>query len=320
MGCSRNGAALLFSPVLPFYVKPSIYICRTALKGTNSMELKEFFEAQMEEGYLDLSDVEPDAATKDLMHKAARTNVDQHPGSGGAFMPDQPGKHITPRSERSPEQIASMDKKNAAARQHRAALPPEKHAAMNAADKQRHSQSKNRLHYGQEDIFLPKTGQTQHEGKKTMSSPLKEFFTHALREGPADATFKPAPQIKAGDGATAGLDPAMDPAGAGGAGMDPTMTQDVSAMSASSLSFFAKNVASAISKYNLEQEGFDASSLEGFAQGLDGLVFQMYQGVQEPAERQSFEADYQKLAADWSKDLTKLFDKVLKLKSHSAQY
>jgi hypothetical protein len=148
-----------------------------------------------------------------------------------------------------------------------------------------------------------------------MNTSLKEFFTHALREGPADATFKPAPQIKAGDGATAGLDPAMDPAGA-----DPTMTQDVSAMSASSLSFFAKNVASAISKYSLEQEGFDASSLEGFAQGLDGLVFQMYQGVQEPSARQSFEADYQKLAADWSKDLTKLFDKVLKLKGHGAQY
>ena len=34
----------------------------------------------------------------------------------------------------------------------------------------------------------------------------------------------------------------------------------------------------------------------------------------------AFEADYQKLAADWSKDLTKLFDKVLKLKGHTAQY
>jgi hypothetical protein len=147
-----------------------------------------------------------------------------------------------------------------------------------------------------------------------MSSQLKEFFIHALKEGPTDATFKPAPQIKAGDGAELG---AVDPAAAG---MEQPMTQDVSAMSASSLSFFAKNVASAISKYNLEQEGFDASSLEGFAQGLDGLVFQMYQGVQEPSARQSFEADYQKLAADWSKDLTKLFDKVLKLKGHTAQY
>jgi len=148
-----------------------------------------------------------------------------------------------------------------------------------------------------------------------MSSQLKEFFIHALREGPGDPTFKPAPQVKAGDGVA---EPGIDPAGAGGE--DPAMTQDVSAMSASSLSFFAKNVASAISKYNLEQEGFDASSLQGFAQGLDGLVFQMYQSVQEPAARQSFEADYQKLAADWSKDLTKLFDKVLKLKSHGAQY
>ena len=91
-------------------------------------------------------------------------------------------------------------------------------------------------------------------------------------------------------------------------------------MSSSSLQFFSKNVQSAVSKYNLEQEGFDTSSLQGFAEGLDGLVFQMYQGVQEPAARQSFEADYQKLAADWSKDLTKLFDKVLKLKGHTAQY
>lgn len=145
---------------------------------------------------------------------------------------------------------------------------------------------------------------------------LREFFIHALKEGPTDATFKPAPQIKPGD--DAGLDPAAgaDPAMGG----DPAMTQDVAAMSASSLSFFAKNVQSAVNKYNLEQEGFDTSSLTGFAEGLDGLVFQMYQGVQEPGERQSFEADYQKLAADWSKDLTKLFDKVLKLKGYTNQY
>jgi hypothetical protein len=144
---------------------------------------------------------------------------------------------------------------------------------------------------------------------------LKEFFIHKLNEGPADPTFQPAPAVKAGDG--------MDPAAGGlsGDGMDPNaMTQDVSAMSASSLQFFAKNVQSAVSKYNLEAEGFDAGALSQFASALDELVFQMYQGVQEPATRQSFEADYQKLAADWSKDLTKLFDKVLKLKSHTAQY
>jgi hypothetical protein len=141
---------------------------------------------------------------------------------------------------------------------------------------------------------------------------LKEFFFNHLNEGPADATFKPAPQIKAAPGGD--MDPGLD------AGMEPEMTQDVSAMSASSLQFFSKNVQSAVSKYNLEAEGFDTTSLQGFAEGMDQLVFQMYQGVQEPAARQAFEADYQKLAADWSKDLTKLFDKTLKLKSHGAQY
>jgi len=141
---------------------------------------------------------------------------------------------------------------------------------------------------------------------------LKEFFEHAMREGPLDSTFKAAPEIKPSDG----IDPSMDPA----AGVEEPMTQDVSAMSASSLQFFTKNVQSAVSKYNLEQEGFDAAALTEFAGALDQLVFQMYQGVQEPATRQAFEADYQKLAADWSKDLTKLFDKVLKLKGHSAQY
>ena len=142
---------------------------------------------------------------------------------------------------------------------------------------------------------------------------LREFFIHKLNEGPADATFKPAPSIKAGPDADLEAAPEM------GAD-DGTMTQDVAAMSASSLQFFSKNVQSAVSKYNLEAEGFDASALSQFAGALDGLAFQMYQGVQEPAARQAFEADYQKLAADWSKDLTKLFDKVLKLKSHTAQY
>jgi hypothetical protein len=141
---------------------------------------------------------------------------------------------------------------------------------------------------------------------------LKEFFEHAIKEGPLDSTFKPAPEIKPSDG----MDPNLDP----GAGAEEPMTQDVAAMSASSLQFFTKNVQSAVSKYNLEQEGFNAGALTEFAGALDELVFQMYQGVQEPATRQSFEADYQKLAADWSKDLTKLFDKVLKLKGHTAQY
>ena len=141
---------------------------------------------------------------------------------------------------------------------------------------------------------------------------LKEFFEHAIKEGPLDSTFKPAPEVKPSDG----MDPNLDP----GAGAEEPMTQDVAAMSASSLQFFTKNVQSAVSKYNLEQEGFNAAALSEFAGALDELVFQMYQGVQEPAARQSFEADYQKLAADWSKDLTKLFDKVLKLKGHTAQY
>ena len=147
----------------------------------------------------------------------------------------------------------------------------------------------------------------------SQSPTLREFFVHALREGPADKTFKPAPEVKPSD------DIAAEPVGPEMGG-EEALTQDVSAMSNSSLSFFSKNVQSAVSKYNLEQEGFNTQALQEFASALDELVFQMYQGVQEPAERQSFEADYQKLAADWSKDLTKLFDKVLKLKGHSAQY
>ena len=134
---------------------------------------------------------------------------------------------------------------------------------------------------------------------------LYEFF-QPMFEGPMDSTFKPAPEIP-----TDGADQA--PPGAGG----PEMTQDVAKMSASSLQFFTKNVQSAVSKYNLEEDGFDTSALEQFAGALDSLVFEMYQGVQDPGDRQSFEADYQKLAADWSKDLTKLFDKVQKLKGHS---
>ena len=149
-----------------------------------------------------------------------------------------------------------------------------------------------------------------------MNNSLLEFFAPALREGPLDKTFKPPAEVPVDDGADMdpGMDPGMD------AGGDPGMTQDVAKMSASSLQFFTKNVQSAVSKYNLEQEGFDAAALEQFAGALDSLAFQLYEQVQEPATRQAFEADYQKLAADWSKDLTKLFDKVLKLKSHTAQY
>lgn len=146
-----------------------------------------------------------------------------------------------------------------------------------------------------------------------MATPkLQEFFIHALKEGPLDKTFEPAPEVE---------EPASSAIpGEPGLGGEPEMTQDVSAMSNSSLSFFSKNVQSAVSKYNLEQEGFNTQALQQFASALDELAFQMYQGVQEPAERQSFEADYQKLAADWSKDLTKLFDKVLKLKGYAPAY
>lgn len=136
---------------------------------------------------------------------------------------------------------------------------------------------------------------------------LKEFFFHKLQEGPLDGTFKPPVEV-----------PVDAEAGAEGVpGAEPEMTQDIAKMSASSLQFFTKNVQSAVSKYNLEQEGFDAQALEQFAGAMDALVFGYYQQVAEPGARQGFEADYQKLAADWSKDLTKLFDKVQKLKGHA---
>lgn len=144
--------------------------------------------------------------------------------------------------------------------------------------------------------------------EKTMD--LKEFFAPVLREGPLDPTFHAAPEVKPSDASSSGdLPPAEEP-----------MTQDVAAMSASSLSFFSKNVQSAVSKYGLEQEGFNTAALQEFAAALDEMAFQMYQGVQEPAERQAFESDYQRVAADWSKDLVKLFEKVLKLKGHAPAY
>ena len=137
---------------------------------------------------------------------------------------------------------------------------------------------------------------------------LKEFFSPMLREGPLDPTFKTGPEVP------------MEPGAELPPGAEPEMTQDVAKMSASSLQFFTKNVQSAVSKYNMQQEGFDDQALQQFAGALDALCFGLYEQVQEPAERQSFEADYQKLAAEWAKDLTKLFDKVLKLKSHGSPY
>lgn len=136
-----------------------------------------------------------------------------------------------------------------------------------------------------------------------MKTTLKEFF-EPLLEGPSDPTFKPAPSVKP-----------MDPAGS--PGMDtvaPPPTQDVAKMSASSLSFFSKNVQSAASKFQLE--GFDPSGLQAFAASLDDACYQIYSQVQSPQARQSFEADYQKVAADWSKDIAKLLEKVAKLAGH----
>jgi hypothetical protein len=171
---------------------------------------------------------------------------------------------------------------------------------------------------GNKDSAAHVGGQTQEEGHlpdnqntKVHESKLLEFFQHVMSEGPLDKTFSAAPEIPAG-GDEMGVEPGLEGAG--------DMTQDVAKMSASSLQFFTKNVNSAASKYQLEQEGFDISSLHQFAGALDALVFGMYEGVQEPTERQKFEEEYQKLAASWSTDLTKLFDKVLKLKSYSNPY
>jgi hypothetical protein len=121
---------------------------------------------------------------------------------------------------------------------------------------------------------------------------LREFFVHKLQEGPLDKTFQPGPEVPA--------DPGAEPP----ADAEPEMTQDVAKMSASSLQFFTKNVQSAVSKFNMQAEGFDDQALTQFAGALDALCFGIYEQVQDPAARQSFEADYQKLAADWSKDLT----------------
>src|SRR3990172_2793982 len=105
---------------------------------------------------------------------------------------------------------------------------------------------------------------------------LKEFFK-PLFEGPRDAAFKPAPEIKPSD------DVDVDPI-APDMGAEEPLSQDVNPMSSSDLQFFSKNVTSAAGKYNLEQDGFDPAALQEFAGALDGLVFQMYQTVQDPSQ------------------------------------
>jgi hypothetical protein len=150
---------------------------------------------------------------------------------------------------------------------------------------------------------------------------LREFFIHKLREGPLDGTFKPAPEVKADPaaGGEPGMDPEMDPvAGPGG---EPQMTQDVAPAQASELSFFSANAQSAVGKFeDLQSEGFDSQALIQFAGAMDALVAQIYQVVQDPSERQDFEVEAQKVAADFSKDLAKLFDNVLSLKAYGNQY
>jgi hypothetical protein len=141
-------------------------------------------------------------------------------------------------------------------------------------------------------------------------SALKTFFEHSLREGPRDTTFKPAPEVKPVASAT---DDAPE--------TELPPTQNVAPLESSELDFFAKNVQSAADKFaDLANEGFDTGALLQFASALDQLVGQMYQGIQEPAERQDFEVEAQKVAGDLSKDLSKVFEKVLKLRAYGQQY
>ena len=150
--------------------------------------------------------------------------------------------------------------------------------------------------------------------------PLKEYFSFALVEGPHDTTFKPAPEVKPVASSSTEEDPAAASLG-GAAAPEPAMTQDVAPMEPAQLSFFAQNAQSAVEKFSdLANEGFDTAALDQFAAAVDGLVAQMYQGVQDPAERQDFEVEAQKCAGDFAKDLAKLFDKVLKLRSYSQPY
>lgn len=135
-----------------------------------------------------------------------------------------------------------------------------------------------------------------------MKHSLKEFF-EPMVEGPTDPTFQAAPTVKP-----------MDAAGQPGMDTLAPDTQDVAKMSATSLSFFSKNVQSAASKFQLE--GFDSSGLQAFAASLDDAAYNLYGQVQNPQARQKFEAEYQKIAADWSTDLTKLLEKVARLAGH----
>lgn len=142
---------------------------------------------------------------------------------------------------------------------------------------------------------------------RQLGESIREFFLHKLQEGPRDPSFKPAPEVKPDDGIDAAsvTDPAADPA----------MTQDVAPME--ELSFFSQAARSAVSKYDLAADGFDSAALDAFASALDGMVEQAYSAVQDPSARQSFEADAMKMSADFGKDVSKLFDKVMKLKGHA---
>lgn len=130
-------------------------------------------------------------------------------------------------------------------------------------------------------------------------SNLKEFFVHVLREGPGDPTFHAAPEVKPIPGEEGQVDPSV--------GL-PAPTQDVAPTSGEDLSFFSKNVGSTVGK--LQLDGFDSGALQQFASALDQYVYEQYGRVQDPGERQSFEAEYQKCAADFSGDMFKLLEKV----------
>jgi hypothetical protein len=140
---------------------------------------------------------------------------------------------------------------------------------------------------------------------------LKEFFVHALKEGPLDPAFKASPSVKS----IAGQDPALaQDAMGGGMQQQPQMdmmSQNTIPTEKGDLDFFSKNVGSAVSK--IPMDGFDSGTISEYAAALDSYVYGLYQQIQDPQERVAFEADYQKTAADWSADIVKFFGKLKKL-------
>jgi len=133
-----------------------------------------------------------------------------------------------------------------------------------------------------------------------MSSMLKEFFIHALKEDTSGAapTFKGTPAVK------------TDPAAAAGAGITPNPAAGETAAVVTregpeALTFFKNQVPGIITMFG--DSGIDPSGLEAVAAALDGVAYNHYMSTPNPL---AYKTHLQTTAGGWAESIAEILNNL----------